>query len=122
MSTRRASIRNEEPIALPARPLPKKAAIILSLLGLFLCIAASAEDTADRECAEAAAARVRAVPGAVIKALRSKEAAPFIGAPDNDRSFRLEVDITSSSINGTYVFICKPRPGREPDLELIGIH
>ena len=78
-------------------------------------------ESADGECAEAAASRVRTVPGAVIKALRSGEAAPFIGAPDNDRSFRLEVDITSSSINGTYVFICKPKPGREPDLELIGI-
>ena len=100
MSTRRASIRNEEPIALAARPLAKKAAIILALMGLSLCVATSAEESADGGCAEAAAKRVRTVPGAVINAVRSKQAAPIIGAPDNERSFRVEVDITSSSING----------------------
>lgn len=128
MSTRRASIRKrseahqfEELTAVLARSFQKRA-IALSFLGLSLCVATSAEEAADRDCAEAAASRVRTVPGAVIKELRSGEAALFMGAPADDRSFRVEVDITSSSINATYVFICKPKPGREPDLDLIGIH
>jgi hypothetical protein len=76
----------------------------------------------ERDCSEAAASRVRTVPGAVIKDSRSKEAAVSMGSPNNAPVWRIEVDIVSSSLNVTYVFICTPNPGHEPDLDLIGIH
>jgi hypothetical protein len=98
-----------------------RAVTILSLLGLSLCVAASAEEATDRACTEAVMSRARTVPGAVVKDLRSRKTPPMIGSSNDDRSFTLEVEITSSSINATYIYICKPNPGREADLELISI-
>jgi hypothetical protein len=99
-----------------------RAAIILSLLGVSLCVAASADEAADKDCSDAAVIRARTVPGAVIKALRISKPPPRIGVPNDDMSLRLEVEIASSSINATYVYICKPKPGYEVGLELINIH
>jgi hypothetical protein len=98
-----------------------RAAIILSLLGFSLCVAASADEAADKDCADAAASRARTVPGAVIKAVHIRKPPQIIGAPKDDMSLTLEVEITSRSINATYVYICKPNPGYEPGLELISI-
>jgi hypothetical protein len=98
-----------------------RAAIILSLLGFSLCVAAGADEAADKDCADAAVSRARTVPGAVIKAVRIRKPAPMIGVPNDDMSLTLEVEITSSSINATYVHICRPKPGYEAGLELISI-
>jgi hypothetical protein len=68
----------------------------------------------------AGARRAQAIPGAVIKASRVRKTPSAIGAR-NDPSLTLEVEITSSSINATYVYICKPNPGHEAGLELIVI-
>ncbi len=91
-------------------------------LGLSLCTATSAQEISEGHCSEAAASRVRTVPSAVIKGLRSKQADPSMTSPNNPLVWRIEVDIASSSLNMTYVFICTPNPGHEPDLDLIGIH
>ena len=98
-----------------------RAAIILSLLGFSLCVAASADEAADKDCVDAAARRAGAVPGAVVKASRVRQTPPIIGVPNHDPSLTLEVEIISSSINATYVYICKPNPGHEAGLELISI-
>ena len=98
-----------------------RAAIILSRLGFSLCVAAIADEAADKDCADAAVSRVRTVPGAVIKALRIRKPPPIIGVPKDDMSLTLEVEITSSSINATYVYICRPKPGYEAGVELISI-
>jgi hypothetical protein len=98
-----------------------RAAIILSLLGFSRCVAASADEAADKGCADAAVSRVRTVPGAAIKAVRNRKPPPMVGGPNDDRSLTLEVEITSSTINATYVYICKPNPGHEAGLELISI-
>jgi hypothetical protein len=89
---------------------PMRAAIILSLLGFSLCVAVSADEAADKDCINAGERRAQAVPGAVIKASRVRKTPPGIG-PRNVPSLTLEVEITSSSINATYVYICKPNPG-----------
>jgi hypothetical protein len=99
---------------------PMRAAIILSLLGFSLCVAASADEAADKDCVDAGARRAQAIPGAVIKASRVRKTPSAVGAR-NDPSLTLEVEITSSSINATYVYICKPNPGHEAGLELIVI-
>jgi hypothetical protein len=98
-----------------------RAATILSLLGFCLCVAASADEAADKDCVDAGARRAQAVPGAVIKASRVRKTPPTTGARNVDPSLTLEVEITSGSINATYVYICKPNPGREAGLELISI-
>jgi hypothetical protein len=98
-----------------------RAAIILSFLGFSRCVAASADEAYDKACADAAVSRARTVPGAVIKALRVRKTPPMIGVPNEDMSLTLEVEITSSSVNATYVYICKPNPGHEAGLELISI-
>jgi hypothetical protein len=96
-----------------------RAAFILSLLGFCLCVAASADEAADKDCVDAGARRAQAVPGAIIKASRVSKTPPTIGARNVDPSLTLEVEITSSSINATYVYICKPNPGHDASLELI---
>ena len=98
-----------------------RAAIILSLLGFSLCVAVSADEAADKDCVDAGARRAQAIPGAVIKASRVRKTPPAIGPRNVDPSLTLEVEITSSSINATYVYICKPNPGHEARLELISI-
>jgi hypothetical protein len=100
-----------------------RAAIILSLLGFSLCVAVSADEAADKDCIDAGARRARAVPGAVIKASRVRKTQQPIGPRPRtvEPSLTLEVEITSSSINATYVYICKPNPGHEARLELISI-
>jgi hypothetical protein len=97
-----------------------RAAIILSLLGFSLCVAVSADEAADKDCIDAGERRAQSVPGAVIKASRVRKTPPAID-PRNVPSLTLEVEITSSSINATYVYICKPNPGHEAGLELIVI-
>ena len=98
-----------------------RAAIILSLLGFSLCVAASADEAADKDCMDAGARRAQSVPGAVIKASRVRKTQQPIGPRTVEPSLTLEVEITSSSINATYVYICKPNPGHEARLELISI-
>jgi len=97
-----------------------RAAIILSLLGFSLCVTASADEAADKDCVDAGARRAQSIQGAVIKASRVRKT-PSIGARNGEPSLTLEVEITSSSINATYVYICKPNPGHEAGLELIVI-
>jgi hypothetical protein len=70
-----------------------KAAIILSLLEFSLCVAASADEAADKDCMDAGARRAQAIPGAVIKASRVRKRPSAVGAR-NDPSLTLEVEIS----------------------------
>jgi hypothetical protein len=56
-----------------------RAAIILSLLGFSLCVAASADEAADKDCIDAGARRAQSVRGAVIKASRVRKTQQPIG-------------------------------------------
>jgi hypothetical protein len=80
-----------------------RAAIFLSLLGFSLCVAARADEAADKDCADVAVSRTRTVPGAVINAMRLRKSPPIMGVPKDDTSLTVEVGITSTSINATYV-------------------